>query len=229
MQPKATSRQYRSPSRSTTSPNNNTTSPTRPLSKLHSQGTPHFIQCILLFVVMVIIIGLVVTFRAHIPGVDSIPNIPSDYSPSYTTNNDISHPSHIDDVHDIIDKLEIHQIDPPQQEQTNIKMNTDQSQQNIQCGDIEATRRIFNNLKVINDKSKIHIWPLPQSYTIFEDIVSINVKSLQYESNVDHPIITKAIERYKAIIFPHRTRREYKENADTINKVKFFALFPAIN
>ena len=105
MQPKSPARHYRSPSRS---PLFGTASPIRTGARAQTspsnRGTPYFIQCILLFVVMVIVIGLIITFRAHIPGVESIPSLPSEYMPQYTT--DIEHTSHIENVHEIIDNLE---------------------------------------------------------------------------------------------------------------------------
>ena len=178
---------------------------------------------------MVIVIGLVITFRAHIPGVESIPNVPIDYIPSYTTDQseDPEHPSHVENVHDIIDNLEFHKIDLPStnDQASDIKTNTDNNNENLECGDIEATKRIFNNLQVIDDKSKIHIWPLPQTYTIFTEIVSINVNTFQYESNVDHRVITKGIERYKSIMFPHRTQHKYQDDSATINKVECKDIF----
>ena len=73
----------------------------------------------------------------------------------------------------------------------------------------------------LSDTSAIHIWPLPQSYTLFTDRVNVNVLQFQYESNVKHEILTRAIERYKAIMFSHTTQRTYseEEQTDTINKL----------
>eukprot|EP01084_Bolivina_argentea_P291184 500433_1 len=132
-----------------------------------------------------------------------------------------SHPSHIENVHAMIEQLEIHKVNIQSPKAINIQQSG-----HLQCGDIEATRKIFDQLTVLTDASQIHIWPLPQSYTLFEDIVSINVLDFEYESNVDHPIITKGIERYKAIMFPHQTKRQYSsaESPDTINKLIIYVL-----
>lgn len=182
---------------------------------INEQTLPHFMQCVFLFGAMVLIIAAVVTLRGR-EVFSELPSIPSDYVPSYTASaaKIESHPSHIEDVHQLIDNLEIHKID-------DVSAGDPKSANsaNLKCGDVEATRKIFESLKVIEDKSKIHIWPLPQQYTIFEDVVSINVLSFQYESNVDHPVITKGIERYRSIMFPHQSRRQFADNGNTINKV----------
>ena len=198
--------------------------PRRPPTNNQST-TPPFLKCIFLFVIIVVCTALIVTFRHHMSFGD-IPSLPSDYVPSYkTSNEELPSPSHIEDVGHMVNQLELHKIKTPPKVAKNASITSNAgSSEQVKCGDIEATRKIFESLKVLSDKSKIHIWPLPQSFTLFEDIVSVNVNSFAYESNINHPILSKAIERYKSIMFSHKSRRKYEDNSHTINKLIIYVL-----
>ena len=111
---------------------------------------------------MMMIFAVIIATRAHEVS-SKLPFISSDHAPSFTASaaQIESHPSHIEDDHQALDNLETHKVN-----WCSIWGFRVHKSVILECGDVEESRKMCESLEAVKVKSKIHIWPLPQQYTI---------------------------------------------------------------
>ena len=68
----------------------------------------------------------------------------------------------------------------------------------------ECKNNIFSQFTAINDPMLLYVWPMPYDFTIYNDMAIVN-PNLIIESNLNHYILNNAVQRYKNIIFQHKS------------------------